>query len=292
MILTILTPTFNRGILLEKLYESLGQQKNFDFQWLIIDDGSTDNTREIVNGFKNNLFRIDYYYKENGGKCSALNFSHKYIIGEWVFVVDSDDTLTNDAVKTILEYIEKYKNKTNVGAFSFERVNSDKHSLSKNIHQEDYISNVIDYRINQGIGGDQAEVYQAVIFKMFSYPVYENENFLGEDYLHIMAADVCDTVYVDKYIYICDYLADGLTRAGRSLRLRNPLGGMFRNSLYFSKRFKIKYRIKGMMLYICYALCANKSLRKLYCKNEYKLLFIGCLVPGICLYFYWKFKYL
>lgn len=292
MLITILTPTYNRGEFLKKLYKSLIRQKVFNFQWLIVDDGSTDDTKIIVKEFKNSLFRVDYFYKDNGGKHTALNFAHPYILGEWVFVVDSDDILTNDAVELAIHYIEKYGSINRVGAISFEKMTESGVSLSENNFRGEMISNNIDYRINENIIGDQAEIYRSTVFKQFVFPVLKGEKFLSESYLHINAAYICDTVYVSKSIYIAEYLEDGLTISGRKMRINSPLGGMLYGSLFFSDRFKFKYRIKGMLLYICYGHFAGFSFRKLYKKVKYnKFLFISIYIYGIILYFFWKYKY-
>lgn len=290
--ITILTPTYNRKENLKNLYKSLLYQTNHKFQWLIIDDGSNDNTKELVDGFHNSNFEIDYYYKENGGKHTALNYSHQYIKGDWTFVVDSDDILTKKAIALVYEYIEKYGNKKNIGSFAFLKSDYSGKVLAPQLYKNDYISNVIDYRVNSNVKGDQAEVYRTNIFRKFKFPVFRGEKFLGEDYLHINAAYVSNTVYINKVIYLAEYRDDGLTKAGRRLRISNPLGGMLHGSLYFSKRFKVKYRIKGMMLYICYGIFARKSIIELFVNSEYKLLYIIALPFAILLNVLWRLKYL
>ena len=78
---TIITPTYNRAELLKKLYQSLEQQNNKDFEWLIVDDGSTDRTKEAVEEITDNAtFHINYIWKENGGKHTAMNFSHNFYL--------------------------------------------------------------------------------------------------------------------------------------------------------------------------------------------------------------------
>ena len=104
-LLTIITPTYNRADCLPLCWRSLCAQTVFDFQWLIVDDGSTDDTAAVVRDLqaRTDRFSIDYVSKPNGGKHTALNASHPHIRGEYVTVLDSDDTLTPDAVETILE---------------------------------------------------------------------------------------------------------------------------------------------------------------------------------------------
>lgn len=104
MIVTVLTPTFNRGSL-NNLYQSLQKQTIKDFEWLLVDDGSTDDTKNIAEEMREKAeFPMRYIYKENGGKHTALNVGVKQITSELTFIVDSDDTLVPDAIETILQY--------------------------------------------------------------------------------------------------------------------------------------------------------------------------------------------
>ena len=107
MRITVFTPTFNRGYIIEKLYESLKNQTFKEFEWLVIDDGSNDNTEEIFDKINknNDFFKVRYYKKENGGKHRAINQGVELAEGELFFIVDSDDQLTSYA----LEYIDKWE---------------------------------------------------------------------------------------------------------------------------------------------------------------------------------------
>lgn len=121
--LTILTPTYNRGEYLERVYNSLVAQTDQNFEWLLIDDGSTDNTEEVVRKLakKNeHAFSFRCYFKPNGGKHTALNYGARYAAGDIVLILDSDDYLTSDAVASVYEYWEQYKhNKKNLRAEFF-----------------------------------------------------------------------------------------------------------------------------------------------------------------------------
>ena len=112
--ITIITPTYNRAILLKRLYESLKNQTNYDFEWLIVDDGSTDDTQTVIQEFeKENLIAIQSLRQDNGGKHRALNRGIARVNTELIFIVDSDDYLPKDAVDLILRYHKKYYGKRN-----------------------------------------------------------------------------------------------------------------------------------------------------------------------------------
>ena len=100
--LTVVTPTYNRAHSLPRVFESLKRQEFTDFEWLIIDDGSIDNTKEVVNSFIQEAdFPIRYFYKENGGRHTALNYSYDLINSKYVLNMDSDDELTDDSLNLV-----------------------------------------------------------------------------------------------------------------------------------------------------------------------------------------------
>lgn len=291
--LTIVTPTYNRANRLKKCYQSLCEQTLKDFQWLIIDDGSNDETAKLIEeiGDENNLFGIDYYKKENGGKHTALNYAHQYIKGEYVLVLDSDDYLCLEAVEKILLYWCKYDTNEKISIISFRKKDTKGYIVGNEERCEEFQGNHIKYRINSNKQGDQCEVFRRELLKKFPFPVFENEKFLGEDYLWVHAAHEFDTVYINQAIYVCEYLEDGLSKSGRRMRIQNPNGGMVHGGLYLSEKFSLKYRIKGMILYIAYALFAKKNVVNLFLKMEYKEIFLFVLPFGCALYLFWKWRY-
>lgn len=257
---TVLTPAYNRGPLLKVLYDSLQKQTVKDFQWLIIDDGSTDDTREIAASFSGAGFPVEYHYKENGGKHTALNFSHPYIRGELVIIVDSDDYLTEDAIETILTDWEKCKNISGIAGFSFLRMRPNGLILSKAPPRDYYVSDFIHYRTNQHVDGDQCEVTRADIFKKYPFPVYRDERFMSEGILWRAIGRNYKTVYRSKPIYICEYLEGGLTKSGRAFRMENPYGMMENCRSFFYSEIVLSIKLKEAILYDVYALCTKEGM--------------------------------
>lgn len=264
--LTILTTTYNRGSLLTNCYESLCHQTCQNFEWLIVDDGSTDNTKTVVEKLKAEepAFSIQYVKKENGGKHTALNYSHPYIRGKYLLMLDDDDILTPDAVETALDDWKVYENNLKIGCISYQRELLDtKAPLVDWPGTEPIISNTIDFRINANRGGDCAEVIRTEMFKKYPAPIFEGENFLAEDFLWINSAYMYDTVYIRKIIYLCEYRTDGLTKTKSTNRLKNPMGGMYTCNLYFDHRFSLWIQIKKAILYDCYALATINPVKNL-----------------------------
>ena len=291
--LTILTTSYNRAKLLSKLYASLIKQTVYDFEWLIIDDGSNDNTKEYVASLPQNPFPIRYYYKENGGKCRAINFAHDKIQGQYVFFVDSDDVLTADAVEVILKDWQRYDQESNIAVLSYKKVGRDGIAISEEVQGTDYyIDDDIHYRVNQGVGGDRAETLRTDILRKYPFPEFVNEKFMSEGWLWNSIAPKYKTVYRMYTVYICEYLAGGLTKSGRVLRMKSPQGMMENCKSFFQKDTCIKIQLKEMLLYCVYALCSpNKLLDDI--KNSGRPWKIIMMMPfGYGLYCYWKNKYL
>lgn len=227
-LVTVITPTFNRAVTLSRCWQSLKKQSNKNFQWLIIDDGSTDETLDLVNGLKKETkdFQIDYYWKINGGKHTALNFSHQYIKGDFVLILDSDDCLTVDAIDTILNEWKQNRNNSNIAGVTFMSGMKKDVPLAK-MSQNRVLSNHIDFRINKKIVGDCCETLRTNVFKSYLFPEIKGEFFLGEGMLWTSVALKYETLYINKVIYIVpEYRPDGLTQAGRKMRLKNLQGAL------------------------------------------------------------------
>lgn len=286
MKLTILTPTYNRSKNLGKLFESLNNQTNINFKWMIIDDGSEDNTEEIVNSMKKkSKFEIEYFYQQNGGKHRALNFGISKIETIMTFIVDSDDYLTNDAVDIILNYYNKYKHDKSLCGFSFLRGYSENDVNGKKFPLDEYKSNYIECRLNQKVWGDKSEVYYTKCLKEFPFIEIKGENFLFEDYVWIQLAEKYSMIHINKIIYIGEYLQDGLTKNINKRKKSSPIGMSKRGIVLCTKKANIKTRIKGMIHYISYGLYGKIAKAELFKECNYKLLYLISFFPAIIYYY-------
>ena len=289
--ITVLTPAYNRQKEIKCLFDSLQKQTIQDFAWLVIDDGSDDNLSNAIAEFRKQAkFQIQYYYKENGGKHTALNIGFKLITTELTFIVDSDDVLTPDALETIAD-TWSHVGSTSLAGLSFLRGYS-KNQVIGSKFPSNGIYNGIDIQYRYKIPGDKAEVWRTDILKKYQFPVFEGERFQGENYVWWQIALEYDMYYVNQIIYITEYLEGGLTRSGRTLRIKCPLGGMENSRMGLHKRFPLPERFKRAMLYVCYGKFANKHFCQIISKSGYPLLVAPAYIPGYLLYLYWKHKYL
>lgn len=290
--LTIVTPTYNRAHTLRLLYDSLCAQTNLDFDWLIVDDGSTDDTRGLIERLqssKESPFLINYIYKANGGKHTALNVAFREVTTELLFIVDSDDVLTPDAVETILFDWGRVKDRRLCGigylrGFSTEEVIGDSYP------RDGAIDSFINVRYNQGIDGDKAEVWVTKYLKDFQFPEYTGERFISESVAWIFLSRQHDMLFRNKILYITEYLAGGLSDAGRRLRFQCPNLMAYGSLETMSKEFSLKIRIKETLLYIVYSKFGKKVFSQIM-DCPYKSLVLLCYLPGLLLYRCWKRKY-
>lgn len=292
--LAILTPTYNRAYTLGKLYESLSNQTSFDFKWYIVDDGSNDNTREKCQDFLNEKFQVAYFQKENGGKHTALNRGIREISEELTIVVDSDDYLLPDAVETIVNDWKQLKDCVDVGGLSYYKlfpngtVVGDRYPASPMI-----IDSFTNMRVNIGVRGDKAEVHRTALLAEFPFPEFEGEKFLSEAIVwNSISKAGHKLAFIDRGIYVCEYLPDGLTAAGRKNQLKNPLGTIEHARTFFHKSVNTKIRFRYMLLFAATQPFAKMSIKRAWkMLDGYKISYLVCLLPGVLLSIYWKAKY-
>lgn len=291
MTLTIVTPTYNRADKLPALYRSLCQQTTYDFDWLIVDDGSKDDTKQVVENIQQeHRFTISYFFKENGGKHTALNLAIQRVTTELFFIVDSDDTLTPDAVETILRDWSRVKDRNLCGigylrGYDREKVIGD--SYTKDGFEDTFINE----RYNRGINGDKAEVWVTRCMREAGgFPEYPGERFVSESVLWIKMARKRSMLFRNKVIYITEYLPGGLSDSGRALRFRCPHLMAYGSLETMSKEFSWKIRLKETLLYIVYSKFGHLDFRSIL-NCPYKMLVLVGYLPGLMLFHYWKRKY-
>lgn len=290
-LLTIITPTYNRGDLLKTCYESLLRQSDKDFQWIIVDDGSTDDTQAVVSGFEPAGFPIIYVKKENGGKHTALNASHPHIRGKYVLILDSDDSLTDTAVEQVRRGWEVWADNEQVGMIAFLRGKTVTDPLCIGTVTGEPVD-IMRCKRRMIHSSDCCEVIREDLFRRYPFPAFPGERFMGEGVLWNRVAMTHKCVYINDVIYICEYLDGGLTKSGRAMRIRNPRGGMLSAEISMQKKNYWHLRIKNGLLYTCYGFFAGLTPGKMLGGTEYKGVVALCMVPGFMLHLYWKKKYL
>lgn len=246
MKITVFTPTFNRGYIIEKLYKSLQKQTYKNFEWLVIDDGSTDHTAELFDQWikDSNYFPIKYYHVENGGKHRAINRATDLAEGKMFFIVDSDDVLTEDALECIVNWEGKLTEKHLFCGVSGNRGNSTDSYIGTTF-EGDFVDATSLERGKFEITGDKAEVFYTDILRKYKFKEIEGEKFITEATVwNQMAKDGYKIRWFNKTIYICDYLEDGLTNNLEAIFAKNPKGTAY----YIKQQIKfLNYNLKGRL---------------------------------------------
>jgi len=292
-ILSIITPTYNRAEFLPRCFASLRAQTNTDFEWIVVDDGSTDDTEAVMAEIAGSLaaFSMQYIRKENGGKHTALNAAHPLIQGKYVLILDSDDWLLTEAVEIVLTGWEPYENRPDVAMVTFLKQNSDD-QICAYAKEENTPTDVLRFKRICVASGDCCEVIRAELFRKYPFPVFAGERFLAETALWYRAGLDGSCVYINKPVYVCEYLDGGLTRSGRKLRIRNPKGGMYTSYLRMNRRCRMEERLKAGLLYICYGEFAGEKVGTMIRRAKpYSFLAVLCVIPGWVVYTCWKRKY-
>ena len=230
MKITVFTPTYNRGYIIERLYRSLQRQTFRDFEWIVVDDGSSDNTKELVSEWmkEDNFFDIFYFKTENGGKGRAINFGLDRARGELFFTVDSDDYLTDDALEKVVYWESTIAGKPgfcgvagNRGTTETETPNRPFKSAYRDAYSWEQFPDVSD----DPLDGERADVYYTELFRKFKYPEFEGENYLIPCVPHLRMANAGYKIrFFPDIIWVCKYLEDGLTMQGNMRFIKNPAG--------------------------------------------------------------------
>lgn len=226
---TVFTPTYNRAYILGDLYHSLQRQTCMDFEWLIVDDGSADDTKALVASWQGeeNPFPIRYVYQENGGKCRAINRGLKEADGRLFFTVDSDDYLTDDAIEKVIRWDGELPKDGHFCGYVGNRGTTPTQTPNR-LFPGGYLDGTALNRYDQ-VDGERAFVFYTEIHRKYLYPEFPGEKFLTEAVTwDLMAHDGYKMRFYNDIIWIWEYKDDGLTRAGYRVFLENPQGtGLF-----------------------------------------------------------------
>lgn len=261
MQITILTPTYNRAFLLPRLFESLKQQTFKDFEWLIVDDGSADNTEEVVFAFQkeNTTFPIRYIKKENGGKHTAINRGVKEAKGELFLILDSDDTLPSNALEIIVSFYDSVKEKAGCGGVCGIMAHHSGERIGSGMPSETLYTNTIDLRNKYGVTGDLLEVFKTSVLRQFSFPEIDGEKFCPEVLIWNRISLKYKLLCFNRIVYYRDYLEGGLTDKITAIRMQSPIATMMTYAEMLDYSIPLKAKIKAAINYWRFRFCSDKK---------------------------------
>lgn len=266
MKLTIFTPTYNRASTIKRVYDSLCKQKYQKFEWLLINDGSTDNTDEVVTNIISNHkdeFKIRYYKQLNKGLNRTINKAIDLAQGELFCRLDSDDYATENLVELIMMHYDLIKNDNNLCALVF--LSQKPNGLLNGTHPFNEIkrTNFNEYRDKYGAKGDRSEVVKTSIYRKYKFPEIQGENFITESIVWTRMGKDYDAIYINEPIYVKGEGADTITSNIYCTNKRCSKGvSMFFYEAMTSNCFSLKFRLIHAIKYYRYAFLAKANIFK------------------------------
>ncbi|MBP9989137.1 MAG: glycosyltransferase family 2 protein [Ruminococcus sp.] len=226
--LTVFTPAFNRDYSIHLCYESLCRQTCKDFVWLVVDDGSTDNTAKLIEEWqkKDNGFEIRYVYKENGGMHTAHNTAYKNIDTELNVCIDSDDYMTDDAVEKIVNFWKENGSEKYAGIIALDVLENGK-IIGKELEKDRKDTTLGGY-YKRGGSGDKKLIYRTDVMKKYpAYPEFQGEKYVSLAYKYSKADKDYTLLIMNEPVCVVEYMEDGSSTNMYKQYLRNPKGFAF-----------------------------------------------------------------
>ncbi|HGH7181629.1 glycosyltransferase family 2 protein [Bacillus luti] len=243
--LTVFTPTFNRAYTLHLCYESLKRQTCKDFVWLVIDDGSTDNTKDLIERWiAEDIITIIYHYQENQGMHGAHNAAYELIDTKLNVCIDSDDYMADDAVEKILSIWEKSGSEKYAGIVGLD-ANRNGRIIGTKFPSKLIESKLSDLYTKYKVSGDKKLVYRSEITaRVPSYPMFPGEKYCPLSYKYILIDQECPLLVINEVLCYVEYLEDGSSMNIINQYRKNPRGFSFfrKTAMKYAPSFKERFR--------------------------------------------------
>lgn len=288
-LLTIFTPAYNRAYSLHLCYESLCRQSNKNFIWLIVDDGSTDNTKDLVKQWKckDSGFEIRYVYKQNGGMHTAHNKAYELIDTELNVCIDSDDYMPDDAVEKILSFWKEHGNDKYAGIIGLDAT-FDNQIIGKAFPENLKATTLLEYYANGG-AGDKKLVYRTDLMKKYPpYPEFEGERYVGLAYKYMLCDQEYKLLVLNEVLCNVEYQLDGSSTNMYRQYLRNPKGFAFFRKVSMQYQPKLKRRFVECIHYVSSSMLAKN--KKFLEESPKRGMTVLAIPFGIILTYYIKSK--
>lgn len=288
--ITVFTPTYNRAYCLHKCYESLIRQSNQDFVWLIIDDGSTDDTKELVESWiTENKIDIQYHYQKNLGMHGGHNAAYRLINTTLNICIDSDDCIGENAIENILRTWESIKNNPEFAGIVGLDADETGKIIGTKIPEHIKETTLYDLYHVHGVKGDKKLVYRTEIVKKYPpYPIFEGERFVPLGYLYQLIDQDYKLLPVNEVFCIVEYMADGSSMNILKQYRRHPRGFAFsrKSRMKMAKNFKDQF--KNAIHYVSSSMFIKNSA---FLKESPKKITTILAIPfGILLNLYIRYK--
>jgi len=288
--LTVFTPAFNRAYCINQLYDSLLSQTKKDFIWLVVDDGSTDNTKELINKWqKEKKIDIQYIYQENQGMHGAHNTAYANIDTELNVCIDSDDFMTDNAVELILDKWKTVEDKTDVAGIVGLDMDKKGNIIGSKIPDNIKYSTLYDiYNVHKSKGDKKLVLRTEIIKKYPKYPLFENESFVPLGTLYRMIDQDYKLACLNEALCVVEYMADGSTLNIYKQYRKHPRGFRYARKIYLTYVKGLNMQVKNVLHYISSTLFIGDF--RFFKNNPKKELTFLLLPLGFLFHLYILFK--
>lgn len=286
--LTVFTPAYNRAHTIGRTYDSLCRQTSKDFVWLIVDDGSVDDTRILVESWiREGKIEIKYIYQKNQGMHGAHNTAYRNIYTELNTCIDSDDYMPDDAVETIVKFWQKYGSEKYAGIIGLDQMEGGGIIGSK--FPDELVETTLYDFYARGGTGDKKMVYRTDVIKKYpEYPIFQGEKYVSLGYKYLLIDQDYKLLTINKPLVIVEYQQDGSSMNMYRQYWNNPKGFAFirKVDMRLSKSYKRKFESC-----IHYVSSSIRSKNKEFIKESpLKFLTVLAIIPGIMLYLLTYYK--
>lgn len=280
--LTIFTPAYNRAHTIVRTYNSLLRQTCKDFEWLVIDDGSTDNTRELVEGWiSDNEITIRYIYQQNQGMHGAHNTAYRNIQTELNTCIDSDDYIPEDAVEQIIGFWREYGSDKYAGIIGLDQTEGGEiigTEFPDNLQE----TTLTDYYANGGFGDKKLVYRTSVINSVPEYPLFEGERYVGLAYKYMLIDQKYKLLTLNKPLVTVEYQQDGSSYNMYKQYWRNPKGFSFFRKTEMVCAPTLKRRFISCIHYVASSIISRND--RFLSESPQKILTLAAIVPGVLWY--------
>ncbi|MCR4746438.1 MAG: glycosyltransferase family 2 protein [Lachnospiraceae bacterium] len=285
MLFTIFTPTYNRKDELHNVYQSIVKQGSTDLEWVIMDDGSNDGTKEIVEDWmQEDKIRIKYYSQPNQGRFAAYNNAIQYFDGDLVLLLDSDNVLLDGALQNLSEAWGEYDTSTVSGIISY-MVDADGKIYGTGFPEGIETERIYTLYDKYGISGDKTLAFRRDLVVKYRYPTFENEKFGGDAYVFNKMNDELPMLLLRKKIIGHGVGEDSITNNLLNYHLKSPNGMRehYRDTLEHEKYNK-KNMIKHAIGYVAYSIMTGRGIGRTIASSPKKVLTTLMYPAGVLFY--------
>lgn len=257
--ITVMTPTYNRAYILDNAYQSLLKQTDKDFLWLIVDDGSTDDTETLVQKWMDEKkIRIEYLKKPNGGKASALNLAIESLNTEYAVCLDSDDMFYPDTIRLAAEKLDTIRDDEAFCGIVALRHNPDGTVMGgRDMPRDAKTVTAADLFVKWCLNTELICFYKTAVLQQYRFPTFEGEKFVSPAWMQYKVTEKYCYLPVWEKLCECEYVSDGLTKNKRRVIVKNPNGYSCVKRYSFNLAPTMKLRVKHGIMYDCGCILAK-----------------------------------